>query len=454
MTGFLAHLHPVLVHLPIGILLVAALFDWLSIKKRYEYVGPAVPWLLRFGAVAALLSCGTGWLLAQEGGYGADTLQQHQWLGFATAAAATTACIAPYRLAFSTLSALLLVLTGHLGGSLTHGADYLAGAFNDGGSAKRPADVQEVEVFDGVVAVIFREKCNACHGSGKQKGGLRLDSQEALLKGGESGVAIVPGNAAAGELIRRCLLPLGHDEHMPPKEKPQLTASELDILQWWITQGADIGKRTKELPQSASIRKALADWAGGGSSKKQTESDVPDFQVEAAQPALIAQLNQSGVVVMPVDQSGNWLKVSFTNLKNPSDSVMGLLERLSRQVIWLNLSEVHLPPSTNQVLGKLTRLTRLALDHSTASDTTLAAIAPLPMLQSVNLAHTRVTGQGVLALSNNKSLRRLYLYGSGVVATDWAMLTGKFQGVNLDTGGYRLPFLESDTARLKEEKKY
>src|SRR6516162_2079107 len=63
---------------------------------------------------------------------------------------------------------------------------------------------------------VLRKTCFECHGPHKQKGGLRLDSPAAALRGGRRGPVIVPGQAAKSELYRRVALPRGDKDAMPP----------------------------------------------------------------------------------------------------------------------------------------------------------------------------------------------------------------------------------------------
>jgi hypothetical protein len=67
---------------------------------------------------------------------------------------------------------------------------------------------------------------------------LRVDSLEALQKGGHSGPALVAGSAQDSLLIQRMLLPIEDEDHMPPDGKPQPTPAEITVLQWWIDRGA------------------------------------------------------------------------------------------------------------------------------------------------------------------------------------------------------------------------
>ena len=82
---FIAPLHPVLVHLPIGILLLACFFQWLTINNRYVFLQPAIPVALFWGMIGAVVSCITGYLLSLSGDYDAQLASRHQWFGIAVA---------------------------------------------------------------------------------------------------------------------------------------------------------------------------------------------------------------------------------------------------------------------------------------------------------------------------------------------------------------------------------
>ena len=90
------------------------------------------------------------------------------------------------------------------------------------------------EFFEAKVRPVLAERCFECHGSAKQKGGLRLDSPDAMRAGGETGPAIVAGDPDHSPLIGA----IRHDGDvkMPPKRK--LAAAEIDALTEWVRRGA------------------------------------------------------------------------------------------------------------------------------------------------------------------------------------------------------------------------
>ncbi|MBI3414860.1 MAG: PSD1 domain-containing protein [Verrucomicrobia bacterium] len=95
--------------------------------------------------------------------------------------------------------------------------------------------------FNREIRPILSENCFACHGPDetKRKAGLSLTSREAAMKPAKSGaVAVVPGDVAKSELIKR-VTTTDEDEHMPPaKTGKKLTPAQVELLKRWVAQGA------------------------------------------------------------------------------------------------------------------------------------------------------------------------------------------------------------------------
>lgn len=89
--------------------------------------------------------------------------------------------------------------------------------------------------FTTEIKPIIEASCIKCHGRGRDKGGLRLDSRETLLKGGDTGPAVVPGKSADSLLIE---LVQGFDpDSAMPKKGGRLTPDQISVLRAWIDQG-------------------------------------------------------------------------------------------------------------------------------------------------------------------------------------------------------------------------
>ena len=107
--------------------------------------------------------------------------------------------------------------------------------------AVQPLRAADAVDFNREVRAILSENCFTCHGPDEKarKSELRLDVREAALKPAKSGaIAIVPGNTAKSELLKR-ITTKDDDDVMPPvKTGKKLTAAQIEVLRRWIEQGA------------------------------------------------------------------------------------------------------------------------------------------------------------------------------------------------------------------------
>ena len=109
---------------------------------------------------------------------------------------------------------------------------------------------EQLEFFETKVRPVLAENCFRCHSekAEKLKGGLKLDTPEALLKGGDSGQIIVPGDPDASSLIKAVRY-LDPDLQMPPKDK-KLPADQIASLEAWVKMGAPMPHSTATGPRS------------------------------------------------------------------------------------------------------------------------------------------------------------------------------------------------------------
>ena len=104
-------------------------------------------------------------------------------------------------------------------------------------------------------------------------------------------------------------------------------------------------------------------------------------------------------------------------------------------------------------IAALTNLTRLQLDHTAITDKGLSSLQPLVNLQYLNLVGTIVTSRGLMSLKSLPRLQAIYLYKTFISSADWTTLKTNFPKVTLDTGGYVVPILVSDTTIVKPPEK-
>jgi uncharacterized membrane protein len=85
MSEFIGHFHVALIHLPIGILLIALLLLWLRKSEKYNISQQVIKAVLVIGVFAALLSCITGYVLSTTDNYEKLLVEWHMWMGFGVA---------------------------------------------------------------------------------------------------------------------------------------------------------------------------------------------------------------------------------------------------------------------------------------------------------------------------------------------------------------------------------
>jgi uncharacterized membrane protein len=476
---FFGRLHPLLVHLPIGILLTGLFLQWLSRWPRFGVSAGVVKVVLLCGALSAVASCVTGYVLSLSGDYDDELLNLHMWMGICVAIVSLLLFVMAVRrvrgVVFGVVCVLLLgviFFTGHLGGSLTHGADYLSAAFSgDDGEAmvavRKPiADIREARVYGDVIQPMLQAHCYSCHGRDRQKGKLRLDDSAWIVKGGKDGLVVRPFHPEESELIKRMLLPVEDEHRMPPREKTSLKESEIAIFQWWVGQGADFSKKVREFPQPGKIGGyllALQGSAGGaldgggaggaGGSAGGVSALVPDAPVDAAAEKNIEALREKKVIVIPVAAGSHYLTVNFLNAVGVGDRDLALLLPLRRQLVSLKLSNEPVGDSGMAVVGQCAALTVLHLNGTRVGDKGLVPLQALHNLKLLNLVGTGVTASGVVLLDSLKQLQSVYLYRTSVSSKDWALLKQHFPKTVLDSGGYSVPFVARDTVNELRAKK-
>ena len=274
---FLGRLHPLLVHFPVGLLVVALLLEIRTIGGKRKGLREGINWMVYIGAGFAVFSALFGWFLKTQDEYSGDLVDNHQYTGIATAVLALiTAIILRSTLKKATINlkayrfmlfvtVVLLTVAGHLGANLTHGEDYLTEVLpgNEKGYSNLESSVlltelqgaselseQQKDKLNLEVRGLFAHKCYQCHSENKQKGELILENKAGVFKGGKSGLAVVPGKPEESEIYKRIILPANNKKVMPTKGK-LLTQDEVALVKLWIKEGAHWSdKAVKVFPEA------------------------------------------------------------------------------------------------------------------------------------------------------------------------------------------------------------
>lgn len=260
---FFGVLHPATVHMPIGLIMAAAIF--IVLRWRFPRISGQVPLCcLVLGSAASWAAVAMGWSFAAYMGYGGTfrgpeaAVFWHRWGGLAVAVLATGLSVAAIRFSrrrgtdavaapwqvMTLVLAGLTGLVGHQGGTLTYGEDLYSRPFEDPKPVVVPdprpdATTGKVD-FATQVAPIFAAWCIECHGPDKDKAGLRLhNGVDAFESGDSAGFNIVAGKPDESYLVEVMELDADADELMPPAKKGgPLPAAQIAVIRRWIAQGA------------------------------------------------------------------------------------------------------------------------------------------------------------------------------------------------------------------------
>lgn len=432
---FFGRFHPLVVHLPIGILFLAAVMALLSRNKKFSNLAPALDFVLLTGAISAGVACVLGWMLSLGGDYDPDRLFWHQWMGILLAVLAfgiywlrtrgqhyaSGVWVKGNRYAFWFLL-ILIGFTGHLGGNLTHGSNYLWQYAPDfvrtiAGLEPRPIPRPPVTVLDSAdifldaVHPLIQSKCQSCHNPDKQKGRLLLTNYEEMIQGGKNGSSVIPGDLDNSVLYQRIILPSTHEDYMPAEGRQGFNDDELALIKWWIEKGAPSSMLLGEMEKEDDIHSKLERMFGLNPS----ETRLPGAEVAVADSMGLKSVMDQGFIVKRIMPDANYLEIRlpFTGqtLKELDTDVLLLVKD---QITWMDFSNGEVGDGDLEVIGQLKGLSRLNLANNPITDSGLEHLGDLTELTYLNLYGTGVSDEGLNALQSLNRLKSLYLWQTSV----------------------------------------
>jgi uncharacterized membrane protein len=453
---FFGRFHPLVLHLPIGILLLAVILEALSHFQQFAQLRPAVKLTLMLGWTSSAVAAALGFLLAESGGYDESLLAVHKWSGVALVSLSLAAYVAYvrwesrrtpllrncYRVAMIVM-VIALSAAGHFGGALTHGTGYLSQYMPDllrkivglpprDIAFPRITNLPEALVYEQIISPIFDARCASCHSESKSKDDLMLHNPEVILKGGEEGAVIVPGNAFESLLIKRILLPEVHEDHMPPKGKRQLTEEETALLVWWIDQQAPFDKTVADLAVNEEIQAVLNTLVDPNANKTEVElllaTEVPPADKET-----LDRLRSDAVTVRPITMDNSWLQARVREGYS-GDSLLTGLAPLKDQLTWLDLANTITTDKVFSTVSTFPNLTRLHLQNTLITDQGIEGLKDLHYLEYLNLLGTDISDEGLQHLAAMKNLRKLYVWKTRVSKTGVEKLKESVPGLEVDLG--------------------
>ncbi|UJP66583.1 c-type cytochrome domain-containing protein [Mongoliitalea daihaiensis] len=422
--------HPLMLHFPIVLLLLLVVLLWSS--STFSRHNPSLAnnlFLLSLCLTGATVFAGL--LLAAEDGYNPDDFFAHQWVSMGLFWMASIWYLmwkngkqATARMT-SVSVVVLTLIAGHLGATLTHGEDFLWAPFVKTQGVEMVA-LEEAIAFDHVILPILEQKCVSCHKASKQKGELRLDGASYILAGGKHGPVIDTINPRLSSLLQRILLPLDHEEHMPPKGKIQLTVEEIDLIRAWIDELAPMEKPMISFdPDNSFFQLAKQRMFA-------QEKVAYSFPFIAA--TTIAQLNNDFRVIQPIYPGSPALRVSFFGKSNFKSEQLEELTAIKNQVVELNLSNMPLAEDDLKKINQFDNLEKLHLNGAGLQGKFLHVLADLKSLRILSLAGNSLGSDVLENLAQLTQLSNLFLWNTGLDVKQMEMLAAQLTQTTIELG--------------------
>jgi uncharacterized membrane protein len=455
---FIGRFHPVILHLPIGILVWVLVQEGLNLfpGKRARVSSRTAA---GFAAGSAVIASLLGFLLYYSmPDYDKELAERHLLGGILFTCMAIATFLVKvwvdaasgrgtllYRF-FLLASAGVMGFASHDGASLTHGKGYLTDHAPEPlrkwlglpekkspGPAPAAKTAENQLVYTDVIVPILEQKCYSCHNSEKQKGKFRMDEYDLLIKGGKEGEGVVPGDLAKSNIIVRVELPEDDEEHMPPEGKKDLDAHELVLLKWWISQGASKDAKLTELPATDEVKQALAKFVPG----KPVEAVAkPKPQMSDAFKTSIENLRREFPAALNYEfQGADTLVFTALGMRGKfGDAQLAKLQPVLPAVVTLDMSHTSITDEGVKTLASAAKLKSLRLSETQVGDAALETLSKLTELESLNLYGTQVTSQGILKLASLQGLRKLYLWQTKVDEQTLQTLREKLPDCEIITG--------------------
>lgn len=452
----LGRMHPLLVHLPIGILVFGIALCFFPQREKNTFL-PAIRLAFLLGGIAALGAGISGFLQYQFEGFTWQNVQIHLFGGVLTALGSIglfyhfrkKETIPTKSKAYALGLGLILTVTGHLGGSLTHGESYFTEVLPPEIQSLLGVEIQpekgpqiteesweEAVFYSEVIQPILNQNCKSCHNPRNKKGKLDLTTLKGLNTGGEDGIILTAGDAQHSELFARLILPKDDEKHMPPSEKRQPSKEEIAMIESWIKAG---GKADQTLAEAGISRKQLEPFI-----RKNEVPFYPTTQIPTISADSLAQLKAYGFFAELTASGSGLLKVTCTNFPGFQDSDWEKLSPVKKRIAYLDFSGTQVTDAILDSLEGLSNLTVLKLNETAISGNSLEKLSQLTHLKMLYLNKTGVNLRIIEQLASTKSLQKVFAYQTPA-AEEFPNSGKRSLPFLLETGNYSLPKLPTDT---------
>ena len=413
----LGRFHPLIIHLPIGFIVLGVLID--LNKNNLKWSKEALQFIFFWASITGIFSIITGYLQYQKEGYLWETIQGHLIAGILTVILSFTFYLYLKRnLVFKSIKTrfftfghiLLLTITGHLGGNITHGEDHLKEPFNnlvgissliEENAIRYYDDFAEKPVFTNLIQPLLDDKCVKCHNDKKSKGGLKMHTIESLKQGGKSGNVLNFENPELSEILIRIHLPEQDKKHMPPSSGKQFSREEINVLSQWINQGSSFSQKLNEF----NIDDNLVNYFFTTEKPFYPKNNLPQPDGQ-----IIKNIQSKNILILPINKGAIFFSISTINFPDFNDKNLSFLEKIKDNIVNLDLSNSKVTDSIFSNLKSYSNLTVLKLSNTKITGNSINQLSLLPNLKRLYLVNTSFQEKFIGDLIQFKNLENVYLF--------------------------------------------
>ncbi len=416
LVNWLGHFHPVILHFPIVLIFVTIIQYWRGDKYISLYIG--------FTTLFTIISAMTGLILSLDGGAKGQLILTHQWMGIGCAFLMVCWYLINEKPNFSKIYIkmihgglmVLVVVTGHFGGMITHGKDFLT--YGKGEEKDEISMPDDPILYTHIVQPILDKKCVSCHNENKSKGELLLTGFEGLVKGGESGSVINQEDVEASELLHRLLLPTDDEDHMPPEEEDQLSPDELQVLRSWVELGANDTLKYSQLNTEDPLYVIVQSKIKAQQTKQW--KDLPEVSDDK-----IADLSSDYCHIMRIYNQSNALQVLVFPNADYSPKMIEDLKPIAKNIIELDVNNLPLGEKELKTINSFSNIERLNMSNTPIDDAIFRQLGVMEKLAFLQVYSTKLGEGSIEQLLSFPNLKELYLYNTGISAAKIAEMAAK-----------------------------
>ena len=432
LLDFLGSLHPLIVHLPIGIVLLTIAID-VFMRNKNNSVQRVITMGWFFSFFSGLLAAIFGWFLGDNGYYLESQINIHKWSGIAF----VSICFILWLLRYTNFrfsksfnrsvnltSIILLMITGHFGGEMTHGQNYL---FENLPYTKKKISVTTLSeskrsnndslfVYEDLIHPVMEEKCIACHNQNLASGGLNMSSIESMIKGGNSGAGIQNGNPFESLIYKRVSFPHDHPKFMPPTGVP-LSYDQIATLEWWIDNGA---KKQMPVTLTRNDPKTLRFMELQYGLDLREKTYLETLTLSSPSQEELKSIEGEEYIWRFLNPEQSFLDLKFTKKKIEINDLLKV-QSIKNNITWLNLADCMLNDNHLSYISNFPNLTRLKIQKNPlVTNKGIEALQKLEHLTELNLYGTRVSNNTLITLGQMKSLKKLFVWNTRITDKDIA----------------------------------